>query len=186
MRRQTCTIQYYVPVGTALCYIATFFRESSTVTANPRPSSLIQALADLRQAFDSQPDLVNQKRAALSRLLRPQPSRGGAQAATRTPSPQLSYWRPAAPARPVTAWQLPDEHDQDGGKQRAAAIQPLGQAAASSLASRPTTEARLARLDAYTRNFAGRFGGDGGVASQALTSSTPPTVFLGTVALDLF
>ena len=59
-------------------------REFSTVTANPRSPALIKALAELRQTYTGQSDLLDQQQAVLARLLQPRHQRGGGP--TRSPA----------------------------------------------------------------------------------------------------
>jgi len=156
-----------------------FFREFSTVTANPRSPLLIRAVAELREGYAAQPALLVEQRAALARLLR-QPRQGGprrpsavSSAAARSPCVPYSSFNgvKSSPAvkRPLTAWQLPEENDSMD------AAPP----------SRPSTEDRLARLDRYTQNFAAKFGMVEGQPMQPLPAAPSPK-FLGTVSLKIF
>jgi len=162
------------------------------VTTNPRCPTLIQAIARLRQLYATESNLVEQQQAALYRLLhhQQQQQRGGPSHTTAPPptgAARLNHRRPPPPPSPIltggstpeakgtplavlrrpavtTAWHLPDE--EEAGKGAPPATTPVR--------GRPSTEARLARLDAYTQSCAARFGCGGPVPSL-----TPSPVLLG-------
>ena len=178
-------------------------REFSTVTANPRSPALIKALAELRQTYTGQSDLLDQQQAVLARLLQPRHQRGGGPtrspaissatggsnlrtpvSAVKSPVPGAEENTSRSPVkRSVTAWQLSDEEEENMGGKRASAA-PTTPIVATTPVSRTSTEERLARLDAYSQNMAARFGTAGGQ-----TLSTPPApspIFLGTASAFSF